>query len=355
MTKIIAVLLLMAVQVNAQKMYLKAENWESQPGAVEFITYKNVPAMKVVARSGQIIMKNLDFTDGTIEYDMEPVDARFTSFYFHQTSKEENEIFYFRTGRAGNNTAMDAVQYAPVIKNVNLWDMYPQYQSNATYERGKWNHVKLVIAGKQMRVYVNNILTLQIPKLEGESHHGTIAFDGQVIISGLVIKPGQTEGLSAAEGMDITDNDPRYIRKWLVSSPQNTDNTDFSEKFIPAATAAWDTVWAEREGLVNLTRKFGESKQRRIVWLKTAIHSDSLQQRRLDFGFSDEVWVYINGRMLYADKNLYGGPMAKQPDGRCSLENTSFGLPLNKGDNELLIGISNDFYGWGIMARLDKL
>jgi hypothetical protein len=26
-----------------------------------------------------------------------------------------------------------------------------------------------------------------------------------------------------------------------------------------------------------------------------------------------------------------------------------------KGENELLIGIANDFYGWGIMARLNSL
>jgi hypothetical protein len=30
-------------------------------------------------------------------------------------------------------------------------------------------------------------------------------------------------------------------------------------------------------------------------------------------------------------------------------------MPLIKGDNELIIGVANDFYGWGIMARLDNL
>lgn len=48
-------------------------------------------------------------------------------------------------------------------------------------------------------------------------------------------------------------------------------------------------------------------------------------------------------------------PIRKEPDGRCSIENTSFNLPLNAGDNELLIGVANDFYGWGIVARIDSL
>lgn len=357
MTKIITgvLLLLITMQANAQKILLKAESWDYKPDAVEFLTYKNVPAMKVHARGGQVVLKNLDFTDGTIEFDMEPGDPGFASFYFRESSREESEIFYFRTARAGNRYAVDAVQYAPIIKNVNLWDMLPQYQNSAPFEREKWNHVKLVIAGKQMRVYVNNSLVLQVPRLEGDSQHGTIAFDGRMTISNLVIKPNQTEGLSPLAGVDLTDNDPRYLRKWLVTTPVNTDGIDFKDSFKPDSAVTWNVVMAERQGLINLTRDFGESKKRRIVWLKTTIHSDSTQVRRLDFGFSDEVWVFINGKYLYVDKNLYGRPIAKEPDGRCSLENTSFNIPLEKGDNELLIGLSNDFYGWGIIARLDKM
>jgi hypothetical protein len=311
----------------------------------------------VHARGGQqVVLKNLDFTDGIIEYDMEPpAEPGFASIYFRVSSKEESEIFYFRTGSAGNRYAMDAIQYAPVIKSVNLWDMLPQYQNSAPYEREKLNHVKLVIAGKQMRAYVNNSLVLQVPRLEGNSQHGTIAFDGRMTISNLVIKPNQTEGLSPVEGIDLTDNDPRYLRKWQVSSPVNTDSTDFSARFRPGPATSWDTIRAERQGLINLTRHLGISKMRRIVWLKTTIHSDTTQSRRLDFGFSDDVWVLINGKYLYVDKNMYGSPIAKQPDGRCSLENTYFNIPLKKGDNELLIGVSNDFYGWGIIARLDKM
>ena len=78
------------------------------------------------------------------------------------------------------------------------------------------------------------------------------------------------------------------------------------------------------------------------------------QERRLDLGFSDEVWVFINGRPLLIDKNYFGTPSMKEPRGRCSIENTSTKLPLQKGDNEILIGIANSFYGWGMIARLDK-
>jgi len=45
----------------------------------------------------------------------------------------------------------------------------------------------------------------------------------------------------------------------------------------------------------------------------------------------------------------------KSPFGRCDIENTSFELPLREGINELVIGVENVFYGWGVIARLDQL
>lgn len=50
--------------------------------------------------------------------------------------------------------------------------------------------------------------------------------------------------------------------------------------------------------LVNLSRTFGGAEGRRIAWLKTTIQSASSQTRRLALGFSDEVWVLINGIAL---------------------------------------------------------
>ena len=87
--------------------------------------------------------------------------------------------------------------------------------------------------------------------------------------------------------------------------------------------------------------------------MKTTIESDSAQERTLHLGFVDEVWVYVNGQFLFADKNHYGTPGQKYPRGRCSIENAAFKLPLKKGKNEVLIGLANYFYGWGIIARID--
>ena len=117
----------------------------------------------------------------------------------------------------------------------------------------------------------------------------------------------------------------------------------------------WKSLKAERRGLVNLTRLFGntEQGQRRLTWVKTNISSQNEQSRRIHMGFSDEIWVLVNGKLLHIDKNYYGSPSMKEPRGRCTIENSSFMVPLQKGDNELLIGVTNYFFGWGIIARFD--
>ena len=230
------------------------------------------------------------------------------------------------------------------------------YQGNASFGRDQPNHVKLIISGKQMRVYVNDRErpTLEIPRLEGNTTHGTLGFAGQAIISNLVMRPGQTEGLSPAEGIDPTSNDPRYLRHWQMTSPDSIPApVDFSYALMPGEKTKWTSIDAERRGFVNLTRVYGASPSRRIVWLKTTIHSGQARQALLHLGFSDEVWMFINGHLLYVDKNYFGEPIAKDPDGRLSIENATVSVPLKQGDNELLIGVGNNFYGWGIMARLD--
>ena len=114
---------------------------------------------------------------------------------------------------------------------------------------------------------------------------------------------------------------------------------------------------AERKGMINLSRKFGGGSvvPRRVVWLKTTIKATEAQKNVMQLGFSDEVWVFVNGQMVYIDKNDYRQPpMRKYPDGRLSVQNGKFNLNLKQGDNEIVIAVANDFYGWGIIARLEN-
>ncbi|MDR6806116.1 hypothetical protein J2Y45_003308 [Dyadobacter sp. BE34] len=337
---------------------LTAENWDAPGANAEFLTHEGRPALKILPKPGQVVLKNTKFSNGTIEFDYIPTDQRFSSFYFRYKDSKETELFYFRTQLAGDSTAIEAVQYSPAIDGVNLWDLLPQYQGKANFQNKTWNHVKLIASGHQLRVFVNDTQrpTMEVPRMEGNVTEGTLAFEGEGIVSNLVIKPGQTEGLPAYEGTDPVAHDPRYLRKWQISEPAVLPkNVDFSLDQAPKAETMWEPIWAERRGMINLTRKFGMSKERRVVWMKVNIISKTDQKKKMAMGFSDDVWVFLNGRYLYVDKNTFAAPIMKEPAGRCSIENTSFVVPFKAGKNELTIALANDFYGWALIARLEDM
>jgi len=363
---------------TARTIPLNADSWTFQPGTVEFLpaapTIAGVtpqgPAMKILSRrsGGAVVAKNTEFSDGIIDFDIQPTDSNFASFFFHRQDALETECFYLRTDwGAGHPDRMEGVQYNPILKGVFCWNLLPYYQGNASFRQDTWNHIRILIFGRQALIYVNSDTrpTLTIPRLEGNTTHGSLAFDGQMTVAHLVVRPVPATGigwLCGPEGFDPTDNDPRYLRHWQVTQPDTIPpGIDFGKDLMPGKQTAWSPIQAERRGLVDLTRVFGGNlprryeggPPRRIVWLKTTLRADREWNYQMRLGFTNDVWVFINGKVLYSDKNHYDEPSMKTPRGRVSLDNCSFDLPLKAGANELLIGVANDFFGWGIIARLD--
>jgi hypothetical protein len=345
-------------QVSSIKIPMTAERWSFPAGSCEFLQHRSVPAMRLLTKEGVSVLKGLSFANGTIEYDVEPESEDFAGIYFRKKDSLESEYFYLRLFAPGVPNVMADVQYTPVIDGVNCWNLLPYCQGTGTFAKGQWNHVKLVVSGSQMLVYVNNLShpTLEIPQLEGNTKSGSLGFSGKALIANLVVTPDATEGLSPVAGFDPFYNDPRYLRQWSVSQPVDLPKgRELTKDDLPKQNTEWKKITTERRGLVNITRLYGNSQTRRVVWLKCRLKVPLAQNRTVDFGFTNEVWVFLNGKIAMVDKNFFDDPLCKRPRARCSTENTSFTLPLQAGDNEILIGIANDFFGWGIMARMDTL
>lgn len=351
------------------KFPMNEKHWAAATDNVEFLNYKSIPAVQSNNENGfGIMLKDFEFTDGTIEFDVELKGRGFPGIDFRIDKDTLNsEKFYIRYFGTPDDLKRTTLQYAAVIDRVNMWDVTDEYQAAATMHEGKWNHVKLVISGKQMRIYVNDMqrAALHVPSLEGNTKSGAISLTGNVVYANFIVRPNATEGLDSNEGYDATYNDSRYLRNWSVTEPVDFPLGKDVMKNSPGgpitidpvlfdSTAVWKPLKAERRGLVNLTRLFGATKQgeRRMTWIKTTISSETAQEKRVNMGFSDEIWVFIDGQPLHIDKNYYGSPGMKEPRGRCTIENTSFVLPLQKGENEILIGITNYFFGWGVIARV---
>jgi hypothetical protein len=90
------------------------------------------------------------------------------------------------------------------------------------------------------------------------------------------------------------------------------------------------------------------------VYARTIIDSDRDRVKKLSIGYSDDVSVFLNGKILYRGRSAQG---FRDPGflGIVNPENDAVYLHLKKGSNELLLALSELGGGWGFICRLEEL
>ena len=345
-----------ASAAGSTKVPMTADRWQTDTGVFEKI--QGVDALAL--RQGMALAKGISLRNGIVEFDVQPF-AMGTGLAFRRRDDNTYEYFYIRpNGKCVESK--DCLQYAPQTHGVLLWDVFPQYQAAAPIHDGEWNHIKIVLSGQRMNVYVNHEKTpsLKIGRLEGDSIEGGLSLQGPGYFANFSVTPDATEGLASDPEPDPTATDAHLIRDWQLSPLSELPaGKDPSMEDLPAPSAAWQPLTAERGGLVNISRQYGlplERPRRSLAWIKTNITSDKAQSIKTSIGWVREVWVFVNGKLVYSDKNLYMPAAArKTPDGRCSLENGAFQLPLHAGNNEVAIAVATNFYGLAVILRPDDV
>lgn len=336
---------------------MTAERWQTKENA-EFLRQLGFYHGLMRLNSGNAVLKDFSFSDGTIEFDVNTVGRGAPGIAFRQQDEANFELLYLRPDP--NCPAFGAcIQYTPQTHGVLLWDFFPQYQTRAPLRENGWNHIKMVVSGRRMNVFVNDVPspTLEVGRLEGDAMKGGLRLQGPATFANMVITPDAVEGLSPEPARDPLEGDRGLLRNWRLS-PYSAlpDGKDPMYNEMPGASQEWKAISAEGRGLINLSRQYGKpvpEPTRALAWLKTTITSDRKQTKKVEIGWTRELWVFVNGKLLYADKNFYDQESARKfPDARCSLENGSFSVPLEAGDNEVAVAIANNFFGWGMMLRL---
>ena len=91
-----------------------------------------------------------------------------------------------------------------------------------------------------------------------------------------------------------------------------------------------------------------------VLYAKTSIDSAREQVKKLDIGYSDDVSVFLNGKILYRGRSAQA---FRDPGflGIINPENDAVYLSLKKGRNELVLALSELGGGWGFICRLTDL
>lgn len=131
------------------------------------LTEKHAVRFSSADGSGVAWLKNVEFSNGTIEVDLRGKDIKQGSFLgiaFHGVSKDSCEAIYFRPF---NFLSKDSLQQAHMVQYVFDpafgWERL-RNEHPGVYEKklqsppapNDWFHIKIVVKGKIIKVYVNN-------------------------------------------------------------------------------------------------------------------------------------------------------------------------------------------------------
>lgn len=348
-----------------------ATNWQAA-GNVEFPpgTLAAEPGAELRINGGQVELRGAPFADGTIEFDESDLFTTggmdFPSVRFRAHGADNGEQVYLRPG-PDCTRADDCIQYAPILHGCLLWDVYPQYQAGGPVQATGWNHVRLVFAGRRLRVFVNGAAepSLSVDELEAEPEAGAVQLSGPALYRNVSVSPNvATDLASAAEPLPRPD--PGLVRAWSVAPPVVASPGAMpSYADHPPANAGWSAITAERSGLVNIGRRYGPP-QRGVgstAWLRTTIRSDRARNELVSLGWTRSATVFVNGRQVFSGRNFYYGLDAdrRPPDGRLSLRNATVPIALRQGRNEIVVAV-NDFFpgsaihaGWGLALQMHDL
>ncbi len=334
---------------------------------MKFARYEGMPAGSMTVNEAVAVSKDAHFSDGVIEFDMKPLAYSDTGVIFRRHGNDDGEFVYARAN-PDCPAADDCVQYAPIVHGRMDWNIYSDFQGQAPIAPNGWNHFRLVVAGAKMLVYVNRQAepSLVVPKLQGLTADGGIAFKGPAIFANLTLRGGSQDALPE---LQVPAPDPGTVTDWLTAAPMAYP----ADHLVPASDIpsanAWRKLNAESSGLVNLGRAFGspEAPAPAIAWLKTAVDASAAVRRTIRIGWTQQVTVFLNGEKVFSGANSYY-PEARRlsPNGRLEFDNASLALLLRKGRNEIVLAVGDDWttaggveklspYGWAAEAHFDDL
>lgn len=330
--------------------------WVIPQGAAQIEEYLGQKSLFLFG--GIAYLKDVDFTDGIIEFDVAFSEKRgFHGGVFRMLDNANFEEFYLRSHQSGNP---DALQYSPVFNGMAAWQLYhgDGYSGVANFLFDKWMHLTLIVSGNSAELYIDNkdrpVLFMSDLKREIKP--------GKVGIKTLRFSPGHYANFSVTQmdspALKNKKKSPEVtaagtLTAWNISGafPENTLKDKSVLTDADKNNLEWTKLESEASGLVNISRVVKLEQPKNTVFAKIDIHSDTQQEKILRFGFSDRVRVFLNGRLLYMGMNNY-----RSRDYRFLGTIGYFdalALPLEKGSNELRLAVSEDFGGWGFKCRID--
>lgn len=332
-----------------------SDRWEIFGENAEVMDFEGKHSL--FARGGGAILRDANFLNGTIEFDIYVPEQRgFPGVFFRMEDDANYEEFYIRPHQSGNP---DAAQYTPVYNGLSGWQLYfgPGFSGQMVYPFDTWMPVKIDVKGDEADIFVNNLSEPLIHVNDLKRKHVTGGLGLRGTGPGVYFanfryttkEPAQLIGSAEKEVLA----DAQTITRWSVSSPISEAKLASAFKLDKKTTNTlkWGNFKTEPSGLMNLASTTPRTDSLNTVFASVILTSEQAQTRKLSIAFSDRVRVYLNGKILYSARDEFRSRDYRYLGSIGYFDDVY--LPLKEGRNELMIAVSENFGGWGLKAKLD--
>src|SRR5208337_1225527 len=321
---------------------------------------------------GAATVKDFEMRDGVVDVDVAtPAKRGFFGIMFRIVNDGANaEEVYLRQHKSG---LPDAMQYTPVLNTGRNWQIYngPGFTGAVDIPKDVSFHLRLEVVGAQAKLYVKDMdkPALVMNDLKSGIQKGQVALydlTGATYFSNFEVRTTP----DAAWQRHLPPMPPGTLTKWSLSPSYDALARNLERPLTPSESEAihWQEVEAEPPGFVviyryreaphpkvsfqgDFSKRLEPQPGMKVLYARTSIDSDRDQVKKLYIGYSDDVSVFLNGKILYRGRSAQG---FRDPGflGIVNPENDAVYLPLKKGRNELMLAVSELGGGWGFICRL---
>jgi hypothetical protein len=320
---------------------------------------------------GAAVLKDFEMRDGVLDVDVAtPASRGFFGFDVRIDADGKNyEEIYLRQHKSGQP---DAMQYTPVLNTGRNWQIYngPGFTGAVDIPKDVWFHLRLEVTGAQAKLFVKDMdkPALVMDDLKSGVQKGQVAL--YVLTGATYFSNFEVRTMPDAPWERRLPSMPaNTLTKWSLSPSYDALARNLEHPLSPSEMAAiqWQDVEAEPPGFVviyryreaphlrvtfqgDFSKRLEPQPGMKVVYARTNINSDRDQVKKLFIGYSDDVSVFLNGKILYRGRSAQG---FRDPGflGIVNPENDAVYLPLKRGRNELMLAVSELGGGWGFICR----
>ena len=294
-----------------------------------------------------------------VEFEFMPKSVKgYTGLSFHVQPNGDACNFHFPSGCSGRN---EAFQTMYIFGKSMPWQLHPESQGYAQFRRDAWSKVRLDVGATNANLFVNGgpVLTMfDLPFKNGGIQ--LWSWHGQVFVREL-----RVTDLSSSRVVPVFKN------PWLIYANTNllgqwraalaNDDTQAAADSPPQGAVldrlTWQTVRADRRGVVNLSEAFRDNNTNATAYATTEVICDGSTHALLHVTYTDQLALWCNGEQVFTgEPRGWGSPNREAHfGGRLVPDEYSVALRLRAGTNKLLAKTTVvDPWGWGFWMRMDE-